>query len=85
MCTHNQCFRAKKEKYYNFLSENEHFYSREILLYIAWACLRNDDQANNLGFEVTKDSDLTGHLPSLINDLTVHLKKARVLHYPLST
>ena len=23
-------------------SENEHFYSREILLYIAWACLRND-------------------------------------------
>ena len=42
MCTHNQCFRAKKEKYYNFSSENEHFYSREILLYIAWACLRND-------------------------------------------
>ena len=22
-------------------SENEHFYSREILLYIAWACFRN--------------------------------------------
>ena len=22
-------------------TENEHFYSREILLYIAWACLRN--------------------------------------------
>ena len=43
MCTHNQCFRAKKEKntYYNFSSENEHFYSREILLYIAWACLCN--------------------------------------------
>ena len=41
MCTHNQCFRAKKEKYYKFSFENEHFYSREILLYIAWACLRN--------------------------------------------
>ena len=23
------------------ISENEHFYSREILLYIAWACFRN--------------------------------------------
>ena len=42
MCTHNQCFRANKEIYCNFSSENEHFYSREILLYIAWACLRND-------------------------------------------
>ena len=25
----------------NKLFENEHFYSREVLLYIAWACLRN--------------------------------------------
>ena len=41
MTTHNQCFRATKEKYHNFSSENEHFYSREILLYIAWACFRN--------------------------------------------
>ena len=42
MCTHNQCFRAKTEKCHNFSSENLHFYSREILLYIPWACLRND-------------------------------------------
>ena len=41
MCTHKQCFRAKKEKYYNFSSENYHFYSHEIMLYLAWACLRN--------------------------------------------
>ena len=41
MCTHNQCFGAKKEIYCNFSSENVHFYSREILQYIAWACLRN--------------------------------------------
>ena len=38
MCTHNQCF---EQKYYNFSSENYHFYSREILLYIVWARLRN--------------------------------------------
>ena len=42
MCTHNQCFEQKYEKYYNFSSKNEHFCSREILLYIAWACLRNE-------------------------------------------
>ena len=29
-----------KKKYFNISSENKHFYSREILLYIAWACLR---------------------------------------------
>ena len=28
--------------HYSYSSENEHFYSREILLYIAWVCLRND-------------------------------------------
>ena len=35
MCTHNQCFRAKKENIIRKLK----FYSREILLYIAWAHL----------------------------------------------
>ena len=34
-------FREKKEKYYKFSTENLHFYSREILLYIVWAFLRN--------------------------------------------
>ena len=41
MCTHNQCFGQKFEKSYNFSYENYHFYSRKILLYIVWACLRN--------------------------------------------
>ena len=41
MCTHNQCFEQKRRKYYNFSSENYCLYSREILLYIAWVCLRN--------------------------------------------
>ena len=41
MCIHNQCFRAKTEKYYDFSSENLSFYSRELLLYIAWACFHN--------------------------------------------
>ena len=31
-----------KKKYFKKSSENEHFYSREILLYFAWACLRNE-------------------------------------------
>ena len=43
-CTHNQCFEQKREKYYIFSSENIHFCIREILLYIAWACLRNNQQ-----------------------------------------
>ena len=34
-------FCAKIRKILNFSSENEHFHSREILLFIAWACLRN--------------------------------------------
>ena len=43
MCTHNQCFRTKKEKNITFFHlEINIFYSREILLYIAWACLRNE-------------------------------------------
>ena len=47
MCTHNQCFRAKKEKYYNFSSENYHFQSENYYFhsgkkspYIAWVCYR---------------------------------------------
>ena len=43
MCTYNQCFNQKK-KYHNFSSENNHFYSREILLYIVLACFRDDDR-----------------------------------------
>ena len=31
----------KKENYHNFSSENCHFYSFEILQYIAWACFLN--------------------------------------------
>ena len=42
MCTHNLCFEQNKKKSYNFSSEYYNFYSREILLYIAWACFRND-------------------------------------------
>ena len=42
MCTHNQYFRAKKEIYCNFSSENVHFDSHEMLQYIAWACLSNE-------------------------------------------
>ena len=41
-CTHNQCFEQKLVKHHNFSSENYRFYSREISLYIAWACLRNE-------------------------------------------
>ena len=41
MCTHNQCFEQKYEKYYNFSSENFHFYNRELSQYIVWACYRN--------------------------------------------
>ena len=35
-------FWAKIRKIIKNESENYHFYSREILLYIAWAFLRND-------------------------------------------
>ena len=41
MCTHNQCFEQKMRKLLKISSENEHFYSREMLLYIAWVCLCN--------------------------------------------
>ena len=33
---------SKNKKNIDFLSENEHFYSCEIFLYITQACLRND-------------------------------------------
>ena len=41
MCTHNRFFEQKYEEKNIFSSEIYHFYSREILLYIALACLRN--------------------------------------------
>ena len=40
-CTHNLCFEQKLEKYQKLSSENYHFYSCEILQYIARTCLRN--------------------------------------------
>ena len=36
-------FRAKIRKIFKKSSENENFYSRKILLYIAWARLRNEE------------------------------------------
>ena len=45
MCTCNLCFEQNEENYHNFSSENYSFYSREKLLYIAWACFRNVKQA----------------------------------------
>ena len=39
-CTHNQ-YLSKNKKNTKNESKNEHFNSHEILLYIAWACLRN--------------------------------------------
>ena len=40
--THNQCFEQKYENSKKTSTENFHFYRREKLLYIAWACFRND-------------------------------------------
>ena len=45
-CTHNICFEQKYENSQKFSTENCqtencHFYSREKLLYIVWACFRN--------------------------------------------
>ena len=40
-CTHNLRFEQKYENSKNISTENCHFYSRKILLYIAWECLRN--------------------------------------------
>ena len=37
-------FEQNKKKNIKKSSENKHFYSREILLYIAWACLRNVEE-----------------------------------------
>ena len=42
MCTHKLCFEQKYENSQTVSTENCHFYSREISLYIAWACFRND-------------------------------------------
>ena len=43
MCTHNICFEQNYENSFKkiIITENCHFYSREISLYIAWACFRN--------------------------------------------
>ena len=42
MCTHNLCFEQKYEYGKKKKStENCHFYSRKISLYVAWACLSN--------------------------------------------
>ena len=45
--THNICFEQEYENSKNKSTENCHFYRREKSLYIAWACLRNE-QARSL-------------------------------------
>ena len=40
-CTHNLCFEQKYENTHKISTENCHFYSCEILQYIAWTCFRN--------------------------------------------
>ena len=42
MCTHNLCFEQNYENSQIVSTENSHFYSSEISLYIAWACFRKD-------------------------------------------
>ena len=42
MCTHNLCYEQKYENCQKNSTENCHFYSCEKLLYVAWACFRND-------------------------------------------
>ena len=41
-CTHNIFFEQKYDTVKKKSTENSHFYSCEKLLYIAWACFRND-------------------------------------------
>ena len=43
------------------------------------------DRTNKMTCAPSEDSDQPGHLPSLIRVFTVHMKKALVLSYPLST
>ena len=43
MCTHNLSFEQKFENSKKNATENCNFYSREIWLYVAWACFRNDE------------------------------------------
>ena len=50
MSTHNLCFRAKIRKILDLFIRNYHFYSREILLYISWACLRNVCNCSSIHF-----------------------------------
>ena len=47
-------FGPKEENYFKKSSEKEHFYSREILLYIAWACFRNGFDGRNLVLIVSR-------------------------------
>ena len=42
------------------------------------------DKTNKMACAPREDSDQPGHLPSVIRDFTVHMKKASVLSYPLS-
>ena len=41
MCTHDLCLEQKHENSQKNSNENCHFYTREKLMYVAWACLRN--------------------------------------------
>ena len=41
------------------------------------------DKTNKMASSPSKDSDQSGHPPSLIRDFTVRMKKAWVLRYPM--
>ena len=47
-CTHNLCFEQKYENSQKHSTKNCHFYGSDILLYIAWACLRNEYKPGGL-------------------------------------
>ena len=58
-----------------------------VVLLIAFKKKKNEpphDKTNKMACAPSEDSDQPGHLPSLIKDFAVRMKKALVLSYPLS-
>ena len=56
------------------------------LTIVSYTCVEPPhDKTNKMACAPSEDSDQPGHLPSLIRDFAVRMKKARVLSYTLST
>ena len=79
MGTHDLCFEQKQENYQLFSPENYRFYTREKLLFIAWACFRNEKNTVQEKLSKTKQKTKLYYLVPPEANATFHLVPCKAI------